>query len=101
MHNYIIARGDQDPTQIVLQAIHAALVCRAVPDEDALVFLLAKNEKELVALADLLEDDLHPYRYSEDDGVVNAVAFRGVHDYQRKHFRKLEKWCLPLLEMAA
>lgn len=111
LHNYVISRLDQDPKQIVLQAIHAAFVCRAVPDEDALVFLVAKNEAELIEIANKLEDDLAPYRYcereNEDDEtsrqVLNAVAFRGVHPEQRKYFRKFEKWDLPsaVVELAA
>lgn len=107
MHNYIISRRDQDPAQIVLQGIHAALVCRAVPDEDALVFLTVVDEKELLELADQIEDSLKPYRYTEEINTstgdvrdeLNAIAVRQVQERDRHLFRHLKKWKLP--ELAA
>lgn len=91
MHNYVISRLDQEPAQVVLQAIHAALVCPPVPAEDALVFVTTDTELELTGLVDSLDLVLEPYRYCED-GHLNAVVFRRVPPEHRQRFKGLKKW---------
>lgn len=96
MHNYIVIRKDQEESQRVLQALHAALIARSTSPDDHLVFAMAKDEAALSELSDKLEDMLRPYRYYEgDEGApetLNSVTFCNVHPEQRRHFRKLESW---------
>jgi len=96
-HNYIIVRSDLDPAQQVLQGLHAALISRASAPDDALVFLLAPDEAALADIANKHEDELRPYRYHEPkeeggEDELNAVAFIGVHQDQRRYFRQFKMW---------